>query len=94
MVERLWRVAAVLDGEAEQVERVLAGSLDDDGDLAAVRRIQRRAHALEVAGLGLLAFAHHEVARHLDHARAALAPAAAPVPRLLRHHASPTPRCG
>ena len=84
----------MLDGEVEQVERMLASSLDDDGDLAAVRRTQRRAHALEVAGLGLLALAHHEVARHLDHARAALAPAASPALALFRRHASPTPRCG
>ena len=38
MVECLRRVTAVLNGEVEQIERMLASALDDDCNLAIVRR--------------------------------------------------------
>ena len=84
----------MFDGEIKQGKRVFAGSLNDNGNLALVRRAQRRTHTLKVARLGLLALAHYKMTRHLNHARAALSLAATPALRLLRHHANPTPRCG
>lgn len=94
VVERLGRIAAVFDGKVEQVERVFARSLNDNGNLAFVCRTQSGAHTLKVARLSLLALGHHEVASHLHYARANLAFATTPALRLLRHHANPTPRCG
>lgn len=94
VVERLGRIAAVFDSEVKQVERVFARSLNDNGNLAFVCRAQSSTHALEVARLSLLALGHHEVARHLHHARANLAFATTPALRLLRCHVNPTPRCG
>lgn len=93
MVERLGRIEAVFDGEVEQVESMFASPLNDYGNIPLVCCAQRGAHALEVARLSLLALGHHEMARHLYHARASLALAAAPVPRLFRGHTNPTPQC-
>ena len=93
MVERLGRIAAVFDGEVKQVERVFARSLNDNGNLAFICRTQSGTHALKVARLSLLALGHHEVARHLHHARANLAFATTPALRLFRRHANPIPRC-
>ena len=92
MVERLGRIAAVFDGEVKQIKRVFAGPLNDNGNLTLVHRAQRRAHTLKVARLGLLALAHYEMTRHLDHARADLSLAAAPALRLLSRHVNPTPQ--
>lgn len=94
MVERLERIEAVFDGEVEQVERMFARSLNDNGNLAFVCRTQSGTHTLKVARLSLLTLGHHEVARHLHHARANLTFATTPALRLLRCHANPTPRCG
>ncbi len=47
VIERLGRIATVFDGEVKQVKRVSAGPLNDNGNLALVRRAQRRTHALK-----------------------------------------------